>query len=380
MDRHRRRRDGHGHTDAIDRLVRRAGRGGHRRRRRQGREPGGTDGGGISGAARLRHPGGGLPGRDGAVRGAGGACPGPRRRRRGRRRRAGRALPTPARPGRCHHHRPRAARAHRGRLPQARRRFRGRPLVGDERGHGGHLLRGDERDVHQHPGRGRARRRGPALLGLPVRRAGPDLPRQPGSPGRTRDRGRRPAHDQRRPLRGGVQRRPGDRGHRPDRDRGGLRPRRGDRLRTDRAGHVRGGPGGPEDRRGADGRAEPPDRPRTRRCRPADRPAARRGRCAGAERRRDPHPRPPGRRGAGALRRAPGHRVGDRGRSHLPRPGPADHHVARGADRTRGGRWCAAAGRRPRRRAGDGQWARPGAGLPLPRAARCATARSWSPR
>ena len=55
--------------------------------------------------------------------------------------------------------------------------LRRRAVVGHRGGHRGHLVRRDERDVHQRRRRRGARRRGRRLLGVALRRAGDRLPR-----------------------------------------------------------------------------------------------------------------------------------------------------------------------------------------------------------
>ena len=136
------------------------------------------------------------------------------------------------------------ARARPRRLPPAGRRRAGRrPLVGDGRGHGRHLVRRHARDVHQ---RGR-RRRGPRaarrLLGLAVRRAGARLPGQPGPHRGAGDRGGRAADGRLRAGRGACSpptRRPATADRIVIEAR--LRAGRGRGRRAGRARHLRASP------------------------------------------------------------------------------------------------------------------------------------------
>ena len=209
-----------------------------------------------------------------------------------------------------------------------------------------------------------ARRR---LLGVALRRPGHLLP------GRAQDVDRGAGHRRGRPGDGrlgalgrDVHRRPVDRRHRPHRDRGRLRPGRGRRERAGRARHLRRRPRtGPRLLASASGTQVVQDRPRARRRTTSESTST-------AD---EAHARvltddevlelaAPGPRGRGALRLAPGHRVG-----HRPAARPTSSSRARS-------RRSAARGRRapaptPGTAAGPG----PG-GLARPRLGRGARARS----
>ena len=164
------------------------------------------------------------------------------------------------------------------------RRFRragGGALLGDRRGHRRVFVRGDERDLPEHPRRRRRDRRRAPLLALAVRRAHDLLPRsQRLRPGRHGHRRRRAAPARLDARRRDVHRQPGHRRARRARDRGLLRPGRGGRLGLGLARPLRGGEG--------DARDPPPrgppqgarDRIRARRRHPASARSPRRRRCA----------------------------------------------------------------------------------------------------
>ncbi len=216
------------------------------------------------------------------------------------------------------------------RRPRGARPRRRGPLVGHRGRPRGRELRRPAGHVPQRPGRRRAARCGPRLLGVAVdgarhRVPGPARDR----PGGGRARGRRPGDGRRRRRRGPVHREPHHGRPRRGRDRRGVGARRGGRRRQgdhgrhrrregrrpDPVAHHRGQ--GRADRRGRAGHGRPAGSGRGPR---PSRARRRRGGRPGRARRAD----------RGVVRRAAGRRVGPGGRRVRDRAVPADHGAARG--------------------------------------------------
>ena len=225
-------------------MVRRDPADGHRLGRRQGCQPRRAHSRRPPRATGIRHHRRGVPRLD-RPRGHPGAARGHPRRGpdgvTGRPRRAG---------GRGTRPRARGAdpqgtlRQHREGLPAARQGHPGgRAVVGHRRGRRGHLVRRDERDVHQRRRRGAAAGPRRGLLGLAVEGPLHLLPRRQGPDRRAGHRRGGPGDGSLGALGGHVHRRPLDRADGSHRDRGRLRPGRGGRQRPGRARHLRRGEG-----------------------------------------------------------------------------------------------------------------------------------------